>query len=185
VRALLLKARLVALNGHEQLLKGEQMTTALQNSLNYVKQALDIISKPENKVKYGFLIYNTSVCVYNIIREYIKKDWLKNYTEYVDRLEKLFDEVDEPDYNWRCRYTWLLFQCLYDAEKKPDAAKILEKLWETTTKKKGPCNFQEHLFRLRIHLGREKEFSGIYSSTKKDADAAPEDMGWKHLYVLQ
>lgn len=162
------------------------MTAALQNALGHVKVALDIISaRPENKQKYGFLVYNTSVTVYNIIRSYIKKDWLKNYWEQVDRLEKLFDELEEPDYNWRCRYSWLLFQALYDAEKKADAAKVLDKLWELTTKKKGPCNFQEHLFRLRIHLGREKEFSSIYASTKKDADAAPEDQGWKTLYVLQ
>jgi hypothetical protein len=52
----------------------------------------------------------------------------------------MFEEVDEPDYNWRCRFTWLLFYCMYDGDKKPDAFKLLERLWDTT-KRKGDCDF--------------------------------------------
>jgi hypothetical protein len=49
----------------------------------------------------------------------------------------LFDEVDEPDYNWRCRYSWLLFNCLYEVDnKKPEAIKVLDKLWDNTKKVK-------------------------------------------------
>lgn len=103
-------------------------------------KALEIIQKPENKQKYSFLIYNASLTTYNIIRFMIKQNWVKNFSEVVEKFDKLFDEVDEADYNWRCRFTWILFLCLYDAEKKPDAFKVLDRLWETT-KKKGPCNF--------------------------------------------
>jgi hypothetical protein len=46
IRGLLVKARLVALNGDKQLLKGEQAVKNLQVALGYVKQALDIISTP-------------------------------------------------------------------------------------------------------------------------------------------
>lgn len=116
------------------------MLQVIQNGLNYVRQALNVISTNENKQKYAFLIYNTSQCVYNIVRNMIKFNWVKNFTEFVEKLDKLFDEVDDPDYNWRCRYSWLLFYCLYDQDKKSDAVKVLDKLWENT-KKKGPCNF--------------------------------------------
>lgn len=51
----------------------------------------------------------------------------------------MFEEVDEADYDWRCRFTWLLFYCLYD-DRKADAFKLLDRLWETT-KKKGDCDF--------------------------------------------
>lgn len=54
----------------------------------------------------------------------IKTNWIKNFSEIVDKLDKLFNEVDDPDYNWRCRYSWLLFYCLYDSDKKPDAIKV-------------------------------------------------------------
>ena len=47
------------------------------------------------------------------------------------------------------------------AIKKPDALKIFEKLWDLT-KKKGDCDFQDNLFRLRIHLAKgQRRPSGI------------------------
>ena len=60
--------------------------------------------------------------------------------DILDKVDRMFEDVDEPDYNWRCRFTWLLFHCLYDNDKKPEAYKLLDRLWETT-KKKGDCDF--------------------------------------------
>lgn len=107
LRALLVKARLVALNGHLQLLKGEEMVANLARALSFVNEALDII-KLAGSYKYSFLIYNASVCVYNIIRFMLKPQWTKYFTDIIRTIDSLFDEVDEPDYNWRCRYTILL-----------------------------------------------------------------------------
>jgi hypothetical protein len=108
---------------------------------------------------------------------------VKNFNEVVEKFDKLFDEVDEADYNWRCRFTWILILCLYDAEKKPDAFKVLDRLWETT-KKKGPCNFQDHLFRMRIHYGGEN--AAMLGACQKEAEGAGKDdeKGWKLLFVL-
>ena len=68
IRALLVKAKLIALDGHKRMLKGEELVDNLVLALSFVNTAVEIISKPENKLKYAFLIYNTSTCVYNIIR---------------------------------------------------------------------------------------------------------------------
>ncbi|KAL4435549.1 hypothetical protein ABPG74_020325 [Tetrahymena malaccensis] len=182
IRALLVKARLIALNGHSELLKGEEMITNLQKSLGYVNEALEII-KNSDKNKYSFLIYNASVCVYNIIRFMIKQNWSKYFTDVVKTLDQLFDDVDEPDYNWRCRYTWILFQCLYDSDQKQEAIKVLDRLWENT-KKKGPCNFQDQLLRLRIHLCKENPAQ--LGNIKKEIESNKEDdRGWKLLLTLQ
>ena len=71
------------------------MIKTLKESLDYVGKALDIIAKPaegkdpkdkdpaSNKTKYGFLIYNASICVYNIIRFMLKANWQKNFTDIV------------------------------------------------------------------------------------------------------
>ena len=93
----------------------------------------------------------------------------------------MFEDVDEPDYNWRCRFTWLLFYCMYDSDKKPEAYKILDKLWDTT-KKNGDCNFQDSLLRLRIHIGRESK--PMLDSAGKDAESAPSEKAWKPLLML-
>ena len=78
------------------------MIQNLQKCLAYVNEGLDII-KNSDKNKYSFLIYNASICVYNIIRFLIKTNWSKYFTEVMKTLDTLFDEVDEPDFNWRCR----------------------------------------------------------------------------------
>ena len=144
--------------------KGEEGIDNCNRALGYVMKVLDIVSKPENKTKYSFLIYNMSVCVYEIIRPFLKENWQKNFVEIVDKIDKLFEEIEETDYNWRFRYTLLLFQALYDADKKPEAFKILEKL-VNAVKNKGGCEFEDQLLRLRIHLGKEN--SGIAAGAKK------------------
>ena len=70
IRGLYLKARLKSIESHNKLLKAEEMIASLSKSLSYVSEALKIIS--DNKQKYGFLIYNASFCVYNIIRPMFK-----------------------------------------------------------------------------------------------------------------
>ena len=69
-----------------------------------------------------------------------------------------------------------------DAEKKPEALKILDKLIELT-KKKGNCNFQEVLFRTRIHMYRDN--NGTLANIKKDAETGEDVLGFKPLFVIQ
>lgn len=84
----------------------------------------------------------------------LKPMWQRSFVDILDKIDRMFEEVDESDYDWRCRFTWLLFYCLYDNDKKPEAYKLLDRLWDTT-KKKGDCDFQDSLLRLRIHIGKE------------------------------
>jgi hypothetical protein len=109
-------------------------------------------SGDSSKSKYGFLVYNTSTCLYKITRFLLRSSWQKNFTEIYERIYKIFEELDEPSHNWRCRFTFVLFQCLYDSDKKPDAFKILDSLWEKTRVKH--CDFQDSLFKLRVHLSK-------------------------------
>ena len=152
IRALLVKAKLTANQAQEELLKADEMIKSLKNALGYVSKALEIISNPKNKQKYAFLIYNSSVCVYHIIRESLRSNLAWNFYDIVERIEKLLNEADEPDFNWRCRFTLLLFFCLYDMDKKKEAFAAFERLW-ASTKIKGDCEFQDSLLRLRIHYG--------------------------------
>lgn len=44
----------------------------------------------------------------------IKKDWSCNFVELTQLLDDLLEEVKERDFNWKCRFNWFLFNCLYD-----------------------------------------------------------------------
>ena len=74
----------------------------------------------------------------------------------------------------------ILFQCLYDSDKKQDAFKILDLLWERAKSKN--CDIVDSLFRLRVHLSKEN--GGLAGTIKKDIEGADPN-GWKVLEVLQ
>ena len=60
--------------------------------------------------------------------------------EILEKISNLLEENDDFDFNWRCRYLNSLTKAMLDAEKKPEALKIMDKLVDLT-KKKGNCNF--------------------------------------------
>lgn len=102
IRALLVKAQLVSLQGHVDNKKGEELVEVLREAISYISKALDIIAGPAetapvkgkdskgdpnagggNKQKYAFLIYNASNCLYKMIRFMMKQNWQKNFTDIV------------------------------------------------------------------------------------------------------
>lgn len=143
------------------------MINTLKESIQEITRALDLIAGPgevakgkdskggnpdSGKGKYSFLVYNASTCLYKITRFILRQHFIKNFTDIYERIYKLLEEFDEPDQNWRCQFTLILFQCLYDNDKKPDAFKILDLLWERAKTK----NYEnlDSLFRLRVHLSK-------------------------------
>ena len=72
-------------------------------------------------------------------------------------------------------------QALEDAQKKPESLKILDKLVDLT-KKKGDCNFQETLFRTRMHM--YKDNNGVLGNIKKETETGEDKGGYKALFVV-
>lgn len=71
---------------------------------------------------------------------------------------------------------------MFDAEKKPEALKVFDKLVDLT-KKKGNCNFQETLFRNRIHLNKDN--NAVLQSVKKETETGEDPFALKYLFVIQ
>jgi hypothetical protein len=197
IRALLVKAKVVAYSAHSNNEKGEDMLGSLREAIGFVSRALDLISPQAepaakgkevkgaggdvgNKAKYAFLIYNASTTLYKVTRFMLRGGWQRSFVEVYERIHRLLEEVDEADHNWRCRFAMILYQCLYDADRKPDAYKVLDALWEKT--KNRPCEFQDSLFRLRVYLCKEN--NALAAVIKKDIEGADPN-GWKVLEALQ
>lgn len=66
--------------------------------------------------------------------------WAKHLTQIVEWVSNLLEERDDSDSDWRCRFLQVLATCLIDAEKKPEGAKMLDKL-NDITKKFGGSSF--------------------------------------------
>lgn len=182
IKALLLKARLEYHYISKKGIKAEDSINEIRTCLNHIFKALEIISKPENKQKYSFLVYNASIYTYNILKSFFKSNWSKNFFEILEKISNFLEEIDDIDFNWRIRFLIKLIQSYLDADKKPEAAKALDKIAEII-KKKGDCEFAEELFRYRIHFSREN--SGALANIKKEADSIPEAKGFRYFYTLQ
>ena len=111
-----------------------------------------------------------------------KPAWSKNFVEVIEKISNLLEEVDDSDFNWRCRFLNILVKAMVDADRKPDALKVLDKLWELT-KKKGECKFQETLFRNCLHLYRDN--NAILANIKKETETGADPNAYKQLYVIQ
>ena len=182
IKALLLKSRVEFHYIIKKGVKAEDSINELKNCLSYIFKSLEIISKPENKQKYSFLVYNASIYTYNILKSFFKPNWSKNFFDILEKISGFFEEIDDIDFNWRLRFLLKLIQCYIDAEKKPEAGKALDKIADII-KKKGDCEFAEELFRYRIHFSRDNP--AALGNIKKEGDSMPDSKGYKFIYILQ
>ena len=127
------------------------------------------------------MIYNASIKTWHIIRGLMRPGWSRQLVEILERISNLLEEVDDFDFNWRCRYLNTLVKSMFDAEKKPEALKVLDKLVDLT-KKKGQCNFTETLFRNRIHFYRDN--NGMLGNIKKETETGDDPLGLKYHFVI-
>ena len=72
VRAQLLLSTLEATKVTAQLLKGQPAIDQTKKAFLCVQKALEVILKPENKLKYQFLIYNVTVAAWKVLRPMVK-----------------------------------------------------------------------------------------------------------------
>ena len=112
----------------------------------------------------------------------MRPGWSKHTAEIFEKISNLLEEADDSDLNWRCRYMSALCKALVDNEKKPESLKILDKLVDLT-KKKGDCNFQEVLFRTRVHMYRDN--NAMLANIKKETESGDDANAFKSLYVIQ
>ena len=147
-----------------------------------MQRTIEICTRAENKAKYHFIVYNASIKTWHIIRGLMRVGWSRHLVDILERISNLLEEADDSDFNWRCRYLNGLCKALEDAGKKPESLKILDKLVELT-KKKGDCNFQEALFRTRLHM--YKDNNGVLGNIKKETETGEDKGGYKALFVIQ
>ena len=139
-RALLAKAAIEERKIKKMELKGDANFDQINHAFNFVKRAIEIAAKPENENKYQFIIYNASIKTWQIIRGLMRPGWSKQLCDILEKISNLLEENDDFDFNWRCRYLNALVKAMFDAEKKPEALKVFDKLVDLT-KKKGNSNF--------------------------------------------
>ena len=148
------------------------------NAWTHIEKALDIIIRPENKQRYEFLIYNSAIITYQVLRPLLKSGWSKHFIAILERISNLLEEKDDADFNFRIRFMSVLCNAYLDAEKKAEGLKFNDKLYDLTKKVKE-CSFQEVVIRNRMHIYRDN--NGQLAAIKKDAETGEDPMNIKAL----
>ena len=163
-------------------LKAEDNLKQTMKAWEFIEKAFAIITRPENKLRYEFLIYNAALVTYQVLRPLNKPGWAKNFIAIIEKISNLLEEKDDADFNLRIRYLSWLSNCYLDAEKKPEGLKFHDKLYDLTKKVKE-CSFQEVIFRNRLHIYRDN--NGQLAAMKKDAETGADPKNLKALCVIQ
>lgn len=182
VRALLIKAMVDAKVVDTEKLKAEEAVSKLSIAVKSIQRGIEIIAKPENKAKYASLLYNASVITINILKNYLKINWSKNFWEILEKLSQMIEENDDVDINWRIFLLIKLAQAYIDADKKAEAGKAIDKIGDIL-KKKGDCDFMDELYRIRIHLSRDN--NGALGNLKKEGESNANYPQLKYIYTVQ
>lgn len=163
-------------------LKAEINLEQTMKAWEYIEKALAIITRPENKSRYEFLIYNAAITTYLVLRPLNKPGWSKHFVAILEKISNLLEEKEDADFNLRIRYLSCLSNAYLDAEKKAEGLKFHDKLYDLTKKVKE-CSFQEVMIRNRIHI--YKDNNGQLGAIKKDAETGPDPQNLKALCVIQ
>lgn len=173
VRAQLVSAQLQAAEVNARDLKGQAAIDQTRTAYTHIQKAIEVVTKPDNKQKYLFLFYNITVTAWRVLRPQLKTGYSRSFIDCFERLSLLLDECDDPDVSWRARVLQGLVNCYLDAERKPEAQKTCDKLWDLT-KRKGQVPFQEVLWRLKVHVVRDN--AGAVGSIRKEAETNRSDL---------
>ena len=173
VRALLGYAQIQGYKIRIKQLKGQDAIDQTKLAYTYIQKAIETIIKPENKQKYLFLVYNTSIAVWNILRPMLLPGFAKSFTDNLEKMSALLEEMDDIDISWRIRYLQALANAYLDADRKADAQKVLDKVWDIM-KRKGQVNYVEILWRMKVHVNKEN--AGIVGGLRKEAETSKSDL---------
>lgn len=173
VKALLAYGQLQAFKVKTKLLKGQDAIDQTKLAYTYIQKAIEVIVKPENKQKYLFLVYNTSVAVWNMLRPMLLPGFAKSFIENLEKMSALLEEMDDIDISWRIRYLQALANAYLDIDRKADAQKVLDKIWDIM-KRKGQVNYVETLWRMKVHVNKEN--AGIVGGLRKEAETSKSDL---------
>lgn len=173
IRALLAYGQLQSCKVRTKSIKGQDAIDQTKLSYTYIQKAIETIIKPENKQKYTFLIYNTSVAVWNILRPILLPGFSKSFTENLEKISAMLEEIDDIDVSWRVRYLQALANAYLDADRKADAQKVLDKIFDIM-KRKGQVNYIETLWRMKVHVNKEN--AGIVGGLRKEAETSKSDL---------
>jgi hypothetical protein len=107
---------------------GSESIELRKKALSEVMESLSVAQNTKNmEVRYAFIVYNTSVTCWQIVRPFLREGRGKYFVDEVSKVSAALEKVDDVDMNWRIRYLSAAAVCFTDDGKGKEASDALDK----------------------------------------------------------
>ena len=76
--------------------------------------SIDVATAPENALRYDFLVYNTSLSCWRVIRPFMRAGRAKHFCTEVSRISAALEKCDDQDMAWRVMFLSAAAYCWFD-----------------------------------------------------------------------
>ena len=106
---------------------GESSIVQRKLALQELLTALDVAISPENKSRYEFIVFNVSVECWRIIRQFLRSNRARFFTDEILRLVQALEGVTNVDKDWLITFYTGVSYCLQDSDNGKTASEVLDK----------------------------------------------------------
>ena len=93
---------------------GSESILKRKSALSQMIIAVDVATAPQNVPKYNFVVYDTSLLFWDIIRPFLTVGRAKYFSAEVCRMSAALEKCDDTDMAWRIMYLSAAAFCFFD-----------------------------------------------------------------------
>jgi hypothetical protein len=99
-----------------------------KKALKEVMESVTVAQNTKNmEVRYAFIVYNSSVACWKIVRPFLREGRAKHFCEEVSKMSAALEKVDDKDLSWRIRYLSAAAVTFADDGKGKEASDAIDK----------------------------------------------------------
>ena len=161
---MILDAEAKATNGSESIRRRK-------NALSQMTVSLDVAVAPENTSRYNFIVFNTSVACWRVLRPFMRTGRAKFFVYETSQISAALEKCDDRDTRWRITYLSAAALCYFDSLQTKLAEEAMDKALIHAEKLLSACLEKEKAILIDVHsanLEMEDAASSFRKLEEKD-----------------
>jgi hypothetical protein len=89
--------------------------------------SIDIATAVENASRYSFIVFNTSLSCWQVMRQFMRTGRAKSFAVEIGRICAALEKCEDPDLDWRIMYLSATALCCFDSQQIKLAEEAIDK----------------------------------------------------------
>ena len=124
---------------------GSESIRRRKNALSQMIVALDVATAPENTSRYAFIVFNTSVSCWRVLRTFMRAGRAKFFVFETSQISAALEKCDDRDIEWRITYLSAAALCYFDSQQTKPAEELMDKAIGHAEKLLASCMEREKI----------------------------------------